>query len=90
MHGRVCYIPVLKKRHGSPGQATLHFKKKDASSARYISSETPHHLVTIMQTPRQNEARIRTIAFWKKHQSILQNCADLSQLCDMKILVCFD
>jgi len=36
---------------------------------------------------RQSEARIRQIAFWKKHQSILQNCADLSKMCDMKILV---
>ena len=36
----------------------------------------------------QSDTRIRQVAFWKKHQSILQNCADLSQTCGMKILVC--
>jgi len=33
------------------------------------------------------DSRVRKVAFWKKHQTILQNCADLSNLCGMKILV---
>ena len=36
------------------------------------------------------ELRVRRVAFWKKHQTILQNCADLSNLCGMKILVSFE
>jgi hypothetical protein len=38
---------------------------------------------------RPSDARISQIAFWKKHQSILQNCADLTQMCNVKILVSF-
>ena len=41
-----------------------------------------------MTSTKPNGAHVRKIAFWKKHQSILQSCADLSKMCDMKILVC--
>ena len=37
-----------------------------------------------------NEARTRQVSFWKKHQMILQNCADLSNMCNVKILVSSD
>ena len=39
-----------------------------------------------IQDPKQ-----RQIAFWKKHQSIMKSCADLSTKCGVKVLVrlCF-
>ena len=40
-----------------------------------------------MSSVSPTESRVRKVAFWKKHQTILQNCADLSNLCGMKILV---
>jgi hypothetical protein len=38
-------------------------------------------------TAKQSEARLRQVNFWKKHQIILQHCADLSNTCNTKILV---
>lgn len=36
---------------------------------------------------RPSETRMRQAAVWKRHQTILQNCADLSDICGVKILV---
>ena len=36
---------------------------------------------------KQSNARVRQVNFWKKHQTILQHCADLSDTCNVKILV---
>jgi hypothetical protein len=33
---------------------------------------------------------VRPASFWKKHQLILQHCAELSSLCNAKILVGYD
>jgi hypothetical protein len=35
------------------------------------------------------EFRSRQVSFWKKHATMLQTCADLSEKCGAKVLVRF-
>ena len=37
--------------------------------------------------PPHSDQKQRQIAFWKRHQSILKSCAELSTKCGAKILV---
>jgi hypothetical protein len=34
-----------------------------------------------------SEARAKQVLFWKKHQTMLQMCADLTKRCGAKVLV---
>lgn len=34
-----------------------------------------------------SEHHVKQIAFWKKHQTILKKCAEISKQCDAQVLV---
>lgn len=38
-------------------------------------------------TPTAGEFRNKQVAFWKKHQTMLQMCSDLTNRCGAKVLV---
>ncbi len=37
--------------------------------------------------PVSGDFRVKQVAFWKKHQTMLQMCADLTSRCGAKVLV---
>jgi hypothetical protein len=51
----------------------------------------PHKPVQTQQmsgfTPVSGDFRVKQVAFWKKHQTMLQMCADLTSRCGAKVLV---
>ena len=37
---------------------------------------------------QMGDFRAKQVSFWKKHQTMLQICADLTERCGAKVLVC--
>ena len=59
------------------------FKKVWSSTQRPMQAAAAAAAATVTE----NHYRTRQVGFWKRHQILLQMCADLSNRCGAKVLV---